>query len=235
NDKKLLPQLSRFLESFGLKVFHLKSSAAQSFCCGTNRLTGFCCDWRAAIIFKITNSQFFYFTVLWPADGDRRRAGVANVWTLHHLEQNFQVGNCACHWADDADQSKWPRRCGIVAGRRNSPRRWLQTADAAEVSGHANGTSTVAAHSARRHARGNGRRFAAAGAAGRALQIPRAVGATVEQVIGFPCHKKLGSIGCTQYDRARVLQACHQRRILRRDESLAQPTSCFATQAGDAD
>ena len=232
--KIFVPQLPRLFESFRLKVFHLKSRAAQGFCRSAHRRASFRRDRRAAVVFEITDSQFSDFIFTWPAHRNRRGAGVANVWALHHFEKNFQVGNGARHRADDADQCKRPGGYGKVAGRGNSSWSWLQAADAAEVRGHANRASTVAAHSARGHARGNRCRFAAAGTAGRALQIPWAVGAAIEQVVGFPRHQKFGRVGYAQNNCAGILQPRHQRSILRRDKSCAQPGSGLATHSRHA-
>ncbi len=112
-----------------------------------------------------------------------------------------------------------------MSGRGDSSRRWLQAADAAEVSGNANRASTIAADSSGGHTCGDRGRFASARTAGRALQVPRAIGAAIEQVVRLPGHQHLGSVGDAKHNCSSILQTRDQRRIMRRDEPGAKPRS----------
>ena len=197
-----------------------------------NGCAGFRRHGRAAVVFEISDSQFSCFFIAWPAQRHRSGAGVAIVGALHHFEQQLQIGDGARHGTDDTDQRKRSAGRRIVTGGRNSSGRRLQSADAAEMRGHANRAAAVAAHSARRHPCGDSCGLAAARSAGRALEIPRIVGAAVEQVVGFPRHQKLGSVGYAQHNCAGIFQPVTERRILRRDESGPQTRSRFATQTG---
>ena len=95
-----------------------------------------------------------------------------------------------------------------MSGSGNASGRWLQSANAAEVSGHTNRAAAIAAHAARGHARGNRCRFTAARSAWRAVQIPRIVGAAMKQVVGFPRHQKFWRIGhCRARSRRRPANA----------------------------
>jgi hypothetical protein len=103
------------------------------------------------------------------------------------------------------------------------------------VSRYANRAATVAAYATRGHARNNRRSLASTGTAGRALQVPRAVGAAVKEVVCFPRHQELGRVGCAQDNGAGILKARDERRILGRNESCAQAGSGLAAQTRYAD
>src|SRR5712692_5512976 len=93
----------------------------------------------------------------------RCRHCISRIRSRHHFKQNAHVRNRSRHRPNHANPGKRADACGKVAGGRNSSRRRLQTAYAAEVRRHANRAAAIAAHSACRASRRNGCRFAAAG------------------------------------------------------------------------
>ena len=142
--------------------------------------------------------------------------GIADVGACHDLEQQSHVVDRARHRPDDAGEGEGTAAWREVPGRGHAARRGLEAADAAEVRRHANRSAAVAADAAGRQARRDGRGLAAARSARRAIERPRAVGAAVQRVVGFPRHELLGDVGDAQDDGAGGAEACDQRARRRR-------------------
>jgi len=143
----------------------------------------------------------------------RCRHCISRIRSRHHFKQNAHVRNRSRHRPNHANPGKRADACGKVAGGWNSSRRRLQTAYAAEVRRHANRAAAIAAHSACRASRRNGCRFAAAGAAGAARQIPGIACLSANEVIRFVRHKKFRRVRVAQKNRAGCLQSCGQRGV----------------------
>src|SRR5262249_50240042 len=135
---------------------------------------------------------------------------ITDVRALHHFEKNLQVRNRARHRTNDTRQSKWPGGLRVMTGRRNASRSWLQPANAAEMCGHADRSTTVAADATCGTPGRDRRSFSPAGSAGCPRQVPSIVRATVEQVIGFPCHQEFGSVGHAEHNCAGLSKAGHK-------------------------
>src|ERR1022692_2810213 len=94
-----------------------------------------------------------------------------------------------------------------MAVGRDAAGRGLQSGDAAEMRWNADGTAAIAADSSGRAERSNGGRLAAAGSSGRALQVPRIVGAAGDEIVRFIVGEEFGRVRLTQDDGARGAQA----------------------------
>ncbi len=103
-----------------------------------------------------------------------------------------------------------------VPGRRNPPRRGLQSGDACEVRGNANGSAAIGAKAAGRKERRDGRRFAAARTTRSPLQIPGIVGAPHYEIVGFVIREELGAVGFTDRNGPGPFESRDARCILRR-------------------
>ena len=122
-----------------------------------------------------------------------------------------------------------------MAGAGNASGRGLESADAAEVGGDANGSAAVTADASGGHARGDSRRFAAARSTRRAVQVPRTVGSSMQQVVGLPCHEHFGRVGDSENHCARGFQARDQRRVFFCNGAGAKTRAGFAAHSGDVD
>ena len=160
---------------------------------------------------------------------------IADVGAGHHLEQQLHVVDCSRHRADDAGEGERAAARREVPGGRHAARRGLEAADAAEVRRHANRSAAVAADAACRQARGDGRGLAAARSARRAIERPRAVGAAVERVVGFPRHQLLGDVGDAEDDGAGGAESCDQRGVGLAADARAKARAGLEGQAGDGD
>src|SRR6185437_5762440 len=160
NAKELPPELAGFFQAFGTEWFHLKAGALQKFRgiadCGAR----FSRDRSASVIFEICDANIFHFLCAWPTHGNRRGGRITVIRPLHHLEKNFQVSGGPRHWPYYASQSKRSDGTGKMSRGGNAARGRLQSANSAEVRGHADGTSAIATNAARGTSRGNRRRLA---------------------------------------------------------------------------
>src|SRR2546422_2800863 len=109
-----------------------------------------------------------------------------------------------------------------MAGGGNAAGSRFEPADAAEVRGDANGSTAIAAHTSGGASGSDGSSFSATRSARRAREIPGIVGASIEKVIGLPCHQQLGSVRNSKNDCARLAQTCDQGSIRRRHTACAQ-------------
>ncbi len=186
---------------------------------------------RAAVVFEVADAQSLEFVVCRPAEWDWRSAGVAVIGALHDFEENLEISNSACHGTDHAEQGERSAGGRKVPGRRNASGRWFESADSAEVCGHADGSAAIAADASGGHPGCDSRGFSSAGSARSAIQVPRRVGASVEQVVGLPGHEQLRSVSHAE-DRSRQrAQPLDQGRIMRGDEPGAKARAGFAFQA----
>ncbi len=80
---------------------------------------------------------------------------------------------------------------------------------------------SVASRAERRQTGGDGRRLAAAAAAGRAREVVRIVGPTVDEVVALERERYLRHVRLAEHDRARRLEARHAGRVLLRHEPRA--------------
>src|ERR1017187_3721672 len=85
-----------------------------------------------------------------------------------------------------------------MAVGRDAAGRGLQSCDAAEVRWNADGAAAIAADSACRAERGNGRSLASTGSSGGALQVPRIVGAAGDEIVRLVVGEEFGRVGLTQ-------------------------------------
>src|SRR5882762_4035049 len=145
------------------------------------------------------------------SDADFRRArcpGIRNcdwggqrivgVWSTQYFEQDLQIADGARHRPNDSEPSERAVSGRIVAARRNSPWRRLQSADSTEMGRHTNRAAAVAAYSAGGTAGSNRSGFTAAGTSRREFGIPRVAGLSGEPVIGFVSHQEFRGVGITQ-------------------------------------
>src|SRR5437773_4975589 len=85
------------------------------------------------------------------------------------------------------------------------------------------------------HSGPNRRRLAAARAAGCACQVPWAVGAAVKQVVGLPCHEKLGGVVTPRTIAPAFLRGATSGGVVAWDEAGAQARSGLAAQTDHVD
>ncbi len=167
--------------------------------------------------------------ILEPSHGgvSRRRkqrhrvpVGIAGIGSGNRLQQRGHVVDRPSHRSDDAGEREDARARRMMPRGRHAAGGWFQTADAAEMRGHANRSAAVAADAPGRKAGSNRRGFTSAGSAGRSVEGPRTVGAAVERIVGLPGHQLLGDVGDADDDRTRgakrVRRASHRRRRVRR-------------------
>src|SRR5690349_24935364 len=100
-----------------------------------------------------------------------------------------------------------------MSGGGDAAGRGLQSADAAEMSGHANGAAAVTADAAHRATRGDGRGFSATRAAGRVGEFPRVAGFSGEKIVSFVGHQEFGRVGVSEENRSSGSQARDERGV----------------------
>ncbi len=120
-----------------------------------------------------------FFRLARPADGNWSGRRIAIIRTLHDFKQDFQISNRTRHGAHYTDQGERTDGDREMSSGRNSSGRRFQSADAAEVSRDADGTSAIASDATCRKSSRNGSRFSATGASSRAREIPWIVGTAI--------------------------------------------------------
>jgi len=105
------------------------------------------------------------------------------------------------------------RRHRELTGARHAARCRLDRRKAAKMRGNSNAATGVGAKAQRRAAGGDDRRFAAAAASGRAGEVVRIVGASVDEVVGFGCAGEFRYVGLAEDDAAGGAQPGDRRRI----------------------
>ena len=141
------------------------------------------------------------------ADRDWRGEGVSWIGACHDCEERGEIGDGAGHRADDANPREGACTRREVARGGNAAGRGLESADAREVGGSADGAAAVAADSAHGAARGDGRGFAAAGAAGGIGGIPGIGSFAGEAIVCFVSHQEFGRVGVAEEDGSGVFEA----------------------------
>lgn|SRR5882724_1011420 len=176
--------------------------------------------------------QFFGLDFL-----NRRRdtERIAGIRTGEDVEKYAKIGGGARHRADDANPAK-----GTVAGRNvtggwDAAGRWLESADAAEVRRDTNRAAAVAADSAERTARSDGRRFTATGAAGRVREIPRIAGGAGDAIVGFVSHEEFGRVRAADKNGSGRAKAFDDGRGARRNFTFAEEGAGGSGPACDLD
>ena len=211
--EQLPPQLAGQLKPFRPEGFHLKTRAPQGFSRSSHRRARFRSHRRAAVVFEVANAHALQLIVPGPAQRHRRRRGIAIVGALHDFKQNFQVAHISGHGSDHAQQREGPDRDREVSGCRDASGSGFQSADSAEVRGHANRSAAVAAHASGGHAGRNRRRLPATRSARRAREVPGIIGPPVKKIVRLPGHEQLRRIGNAKNDGAGLAQTRHQRGI----------------------
>ena len=168
-----------------------------------------------------------------PTQRHRRGRRITIVGTLHDFKQNFQVTHVSGHRSDHAQQREWPDRNREVSGCRYASGSGLQSADSAEVRGHANRSAAVAAHASGGHAGRNRRRFSATRSARGAREVPGIIGPPVKKIVRLPGHEQFRSIGYAQNDGAGLAQTRHQRGVPLGDDARPQFRSSLPRQTRD--
>ena len=209
----LPPQLASFLEPVGperLRPRHPASSKRTRPPSGSRRR-----DVRRhrhdAIVFEDADARAASATDASGVNGTGCPFGSPMSAPAITSSSSLDVVHRSRHRPDDAGEREGTAAGREVSGGRHAARRRLEAADAAEVRRHANRSAAVAADAAGRQARGDGRRFAAARSARRAIERPRVVRPAVERVVGLPRHELLGNVRHAEHDGARGLEACDQR------------------------
>ena len=100
-----------------------------------------------------------------------------------------------------------------VARGGDAARRWLQSHNAAEMRGDANGASAIAAHASCGTERRDCRGLASARAARTALVVVRISGSSGDEIVGFIVGEKFGAVCFAQDHRAGGAQSGCARRI----------------------
>src|SRR5882762_67930 len=139
-------------------------------------------------------------------DWNWRGEGVARIGARHYGEESAQVGDGAGQGSDNADPGERAAAGRIVASGGNAAGRGLKSADAAKVSGGADGTAAVAADSAHRATGGDRGGFATAGASCRIRRIPWVGSFAAHAVVCFVGHQEFGRIGAAEQDCAGIFE-----------------------------
>src|SRR5207245_6990650 len=182
------------LETIRKKRTYLKTRAVERFCSGTNRSARLGGHGRAAIIFEVADLNF---SKIFERDAAQRHGGgtwVAIVGSSHHFEQHPQISDGARHRSDNPQKRKRTYRIRVMSGGRDAPGSGFQTADAAEMCGHTDRSSSIATHSSSGTTGRDCRRLPAARSACGALQVPGIIGAAIEKIVSFPRHQQLGRV-----------------------------------------
>ena len=159
------------------------------------------------------------------ADEAKRNGGggsVAGIGSGHHVKESAKIGDGAGHGADDSDPGKCACAGRKMSGGGNSAGCGLETADAGEVRGKANGAATVAADSAHGATGSDCRGFTAAGAARGAREIPGIAGFAGDAIVGFVGHEKFGRVGAGHENRSSGAQACDEDGVVFGDVVFAE-------------
>src|SRR5712692_2669435 len=121
------------------------------------------------------------------------------------IEEQGGVSNGACQWADAIEA----RREGNHVNEGDAAERWFEADDAAEAGGDADGAAGVRADAAIAEARSDGRRGAAAGAAGNAGEIPGIANGTEVGIVGSDAVGELVQVGLAKEDRTGLFEPCN--------------------------
>ena len=98
-----------------------------------------------------------------------------------------------------------------------------------------NRAGQVAADTERGQTRGDGRTFAAAGAAGGVAPLPRVLGAAVDQVVSLEPEDELRHVGVAEKYAAGVLEPGYRRGVGSRDVVLEQLGAARRPHTGSVD
>ena len=210
--KEKPPQVGRGFEAHGLKRFHPESKIGQA-AGGFFKRARYACFHGHTI--ELRHQADPHAPEIGLADRNWCGEWIRGIITGQHAEQEPQILGIARHGSCHSDQSSGVVHFRHMAGGGNSSRRWLESGDAREMGGNANGSAAIAANATRRKERGNCRRLAAARSARSALQIPRIVGAAGDIIVGFVVGEKLGTVGLANRNRPGLLETRHGSCIVR--------------------
>src|SRR5689334_20619529 len=101
--------------------------------------------------------------------------------------------------------------------------------------GDADRAATIAADSCSAQASSDRSGVASAGAARSAIDIPRAIGASVDGILRVIGHQHFGNVGITENNRSSPLESLNKNRILLRDEPETSAASTFKLQSSHSD
>src|SRR6266568_2641259 len=150
------------VEALGTEGFHSEPGFFQHISGGANR--GTCLwSWRTvSVIFIEADAQLLCLLLLYALDWVRHCNGVACVVASRDFQKQLQVFDRARHGPDDADEGERASCRRIVSTDGNSAGRGLESTNSGKMRRNADGASTIAANSRRRHAGGDGRGFSSA-------------------------------------------------------------------------
>lgn len=113
------------------------------------------------------------------------------------------------------------------------PVRRLESGDAAEVSGNADGAAAVAREAARRAPRGDGGGFPAARSTRSASRVPRVQGGSGYKVVGLVARQQFRHVGLSKNDGSGRAQAGDGVGIAVRDVTEPEPAAAQCREAAD--
>lgn len=147
-------------------------------------------------------------------------------------EQKADVLRGSSHGSADAEKSAGMSNRGEMSGRRHAARGGFQTGDAAEVGGHANGSSSVASDTPGRTERGDRGRLPAARPARGTRRVPRVIRAAGDVVVGFVHVEEFGRVSFSEDDGAGAAKTGRGRGITRRDVIQTETAPAVRRKAG---